>query len=79
MSLYRSDEIWWHYGNRPEKRIDDGNGDLPLSENYPADTLSLFTEQADSRFQAWKRMAVRALGSGTVDSRTNQNRRVLLH
>ncbi len=79
MSLHTCDEIWWHDGDRPEKRIDDGDGDLPLSENYSAYTLSLFTESADSRLQAWKRMAVRALGSGTVDSRTNQNCPVLLH
>lgn len=79
MNLYRCDEIWWHYGDRPEKRTDDGDGDLPLSENYPAHTLSLFTESPDSRLQARKRMAVRALGSGTVDPRTNQNRRILLH
>ncbi len=79
MSLHSYDAIWWHDGDSPEKRIDDGDGDLPLSENYPAHTLSLFAESADSRLQAWKRMAVRALGSGTVDSRTNQNRRERLH
>lgn len=79
MSLHSRDEIWWHYGDGPEKRIDDGDGDLPLSQNYAPHTLSLFAEPADSRLQAWKRMAVRALGSGTVDSRTNQSRRILLH
>lgn len=60
-------------GQRAQERVDDGGGDLPLSQDHPAHALSLSTESPDSRLQAWKRMALRTLGSGTVDSRSHQN------
>src|SRR5574342_299321 len=59
-------------GQRAQERIDDGRGDLPLLEDYPADTLPLSSESQNSRLQAWERMAIRTFGSGTVDSRPNQ-------
>jgi hypothetical protein len=72
MSLYNHDEIWWSDGDGPEERVDDGDGDLPLSEDYPTHAVPLLAEPADSRLQAWEGMAVRAFGSRTVDSRPNE-------
>lgn len=60
-------------GQRAQERADDGGGDLPLSQDHSSNTLSLPKESPDSRLQAWKRMALRTLGSGTVDSRSHQN------
>ena len=79
MILHNNDENWWRDGDGPEERIDDGGGNLPLPEDYPPHTLSLLTKPADSRLQAWKRMAIRTFGSGTVDPRPHQNRRELLN
>ena len=79
MILHNNDKNRWRNGDSPEERIDDGNGNLPLPEDYPAYALSLLTESADSRLQAWKRMAIRTFGSGTVDPRPNQDRRKLLN
>ena len=60
-------------GQRAQERANDDGGDLPLSQDYSTYTLSLPQESPDSRFQAWKRMALRTFGSGTVDSRSHQN------
>jgi len=60
-------------GQGAQERADDGGGDLPLSQDYPTDALSIPTESSDSRLQAWKRMALRTFGSGAVDSRSHQN------
>ena len=70
MDLYRTR---FFNGQRAQERADDGGGDLPLSQDHPAHALSLPTESPDSRLQAWKRMALRTLGSGTVDSRSHQS------
>src|SRR5262245_3953862 len=59
-------------GQAAQERADDGGGDLPLSQDYPTHALSLPTESPDSCLQARKRMALRTLGSGTVDSRPHQ-------
>jgi len=68
-----------HNGDSPEERIDDGDRDLPLPENHPAYSLSLLTESADSRLQAWQRMAIRTFGSGTMDPGPDSHRRELLN
>jgi len=73
------DDNRWRNGDDPEERIDDSDGNLPLSEDYPAYALSLLTESADTRLQARKGMAIRTFGSGTVDPRPNQDRRLVLN
>src|SRR5215510_12697280 len=60
------------HGQRVQKRVDDRRGDLPLSEDYPADALPLSAEPSDPRLQAWERMALCAFGSGAMDSRQDQ-------
>lgn len=55
-----------------KERADDGGGDLPIPENYSANALPLSSESEDSRLQAWKRMAIRSFGSGTVDPQPDQ-------
>ena len=79
MILHNNNDNRWRDGDSPEERVDDGDGNLPLPEDHPAHALSLFTESADSRLQAWKRMAIRTFGSGTMDPRPDQDRRTLLN
>jgi hypothetical protein len=69
----------WHDGDSPEERIDDSDRDLPLPEDHPSHAVSLSTESADSRLQAWQRMAIRTFGSGTMDPRPDSHRRELLN
>ena len=63
---------WLSNGKGSAERIDDGGGDMPLSEDYPTDALPLSSEPSDTRVQAWERMAIRTFGSGAVDPRTDQ-------
>ena len=69
----------WHDGDSPEERIDDSDRDVPLPEDHTPHSLSLFTESADSRLQAWQRMAIRTFGSGTMDPGPDSRRRELLN
>lgn len=63
---------WSSHGKGSAERIDDGGGDVPVSEDYPTDTVPLSSEPSNTRFQAWERMAIRAFGSGAVDPREDQ-------
>ena len=69
----------WHDGDSPEERTHDGYRDVPLPQNYSSHALPLFAESADSRFQAWQRMAIRTFGSGTMDPGPDSRRRELLN
>ena len=60
------------HGQRAQKRVNDRGGDVPLSEDYPADALPLSSEPSDSRLQTWERMAIRTFGSAAMDSRQDE-------
>ena len=68
MAIFR----WLSNGKRTQQRIDDGGGDVPLSEDHPTDALPLSSESSDTRLQAWERMAIRTFGSGAMDPRADQ-------
>lgn len=66
--------IRWSHEQRPEERTDDRDRNMPVSQDYPTDPLSLSSESANSRLQAGKGMAIRPFGSRAMDSRPNQIR-----
>jgi hypothetical protein len=63
---------WLSNGKGSKQRIDDSGGDVPLSEDYPTDSLPLSSEPSDPSLQTWERMAIRTFGSGAVDPRADQ-------
>jgi hypothetical protein len=72
MSISRSGSRWSDEQG-PEERTDDGDRNMPVSQNYSTDPVSLSSGSADSRLQAGKRMAICPFGSGAMDPRSNQN------
>ena len=63
---------WLGNDRRTKERTTDSGGDVPVSQNHPADTVPLSSEPSDTCLQAWERMAIRTFGSGTVDSRAHE-------
>lgn len=62
----------WSNEQSPEERTDDRDRNMPVSQDYPTDPLSLSSESADSCLQAGQGMAIRPFGSRAMDSRPNQ-------
>ena len=69
----------WSDEQSSEDRTDDRDRNMPISQDYSTDPLSLSSESADSRLQAGKGMAIRTFGSRAMDPRPNQNRREFLN
>lgn len=78
MGIPRSDNRWSDEQSA-EDRTDDGDRNMPVSQDYSTYPLSLSSEPTDSRLQAGKRMAFCTVGSRAVDPRPNQNHREFLN
>lgn len=77
MSICRSGNRWSDEQGSKD-RIDDRDGNMPVSQDYSTDPLSLSSQSTDSRFQVGKRMAICPFGFRAMDPRPNQNGREFL-
>lgn len=78
MSIPRSGNRWSDEQGS-EDRTDDGDRNMPVSQDYSTHPLSLSSEPTDSRLQAGKGMAIRTVRSRAMDPRPNQNHREFLN
>lgn len=63
----------WSDEQGSEDRIDDRDGNMPVSQDYSTYPLSLSSKSTDSRLQAGQGMAICPFGFRAMDPRPNQN------